>query len=72
MTSTSNPKTQKKLAQQRNRIGQLEHDRAAKLEHIGRLRRLLRNALDNAPGWREEAARETTPHQRRVQDEAWD
>jgi hypothetical protein len=65
MTSTSNPKTQKKLAQQRNRIGQLEHDRAAHLEHIGRLRRLLRNAMDDAPGWREEAAREITPFRRK-------
>lgn len=59
---------QAKLAKQRNRIGQLEHERAAHLQHIARLRRLLRNAMDNAPGWKEEAEREITPHRRKVQD----
>lgn len=49
---------QSKAAKQRNELARLQQDRTAHLAHIGRLRRLLANALDNAPGWQGEASKE--------------
>lgn len=51
-------KKDRQLQSQKTDIGRLNRDREAHLQHITRLRRMLRNALDDAQGWREEASKE--------------
>lgn len=47
-----------KLAKQKSEIARMAQERGAHLAHILRLRRMLRNALDNAPGWQQEFEKE--------------
>lgn len=47
-----------KLAKQKSEIARMTQERGAHLAHILRLRRMLRNALDNAPGWQQEFEKE--------------
>lgn len=49
-----------KLAKQKTELARMGQDRSAHLAHILRLKRILRNALEDAPGWRSEAETETS------------